>query len=147
MQRLTYNGDCAATTDSVVIALDESLEPQKPHRQVWFCGAASINVLGTEFTLLTRRNAVTIKEQPFVAQLRPRKDLFPAHLDLDSRSNHQVLAWFVIDRADLLKPAVVDMLAGMLNPSDPFELRDSPRAPAPKLTVPSQHDDLPHIDL
>lgn len=90
------------------LELNETLPPQEPHRQVWFRGGASIAADGAEFTLLTRRNAVTVREQPFAEGLQPQTDLLPKQLNLDSLSNHEVLAWLVFERADLLKPAVQD---------------------------------------
>ena len=90
------------------LALDETLAPQEPHRRLWFCGAVSLDVDGTEVTLLTRRNSVGIKEQPFVSEVPIREDLLSTHIDLQSLSRHALLAWLVIDRSKLLKPAVRD---------------------------------------
>lgn len=90
------------------LRLDETLPPQDPHRQVWFRGGASISTPGTEFTLLTQRNVVTIREQPFCADIHPREDLLPTHLDLRSLSGNEPLAWLVFDREEVLKPTVQD---------------------------------------
>jgi len=90
------------------LALDETLAPQEPHRRLWFRGAVSLDVAGTVVTVLTQRNSVGIKEQPFVAEVPVREDLLSTHLDLRSLSRHKLLAWLVIDRSELLKPAVRD---------------------------------------
>jgi len=88
------------------LGVDETLPPQEPHRQIWYRGGASIATSGTEFTLLTQRDAVTIKEQPFRDELQPRTDLLPSTLNLRLLSNHRLLVWLVFDREELLKPAV-----------------------------------------
>lgn len=88
--------------------LDEVLDPQEPHRQIWFRGSIALSVAGTTLTLLTRRSAATVYAQPFTQALKPRKDLLPNYIDIGSLSNHQLLAWLVFDRNDLLKPAVRD---------------------------------------
>lgn len=90
------------------LPLGEPLPPQKPHRRLWFCGAVSLNLDGIEVMFLTQRNSVDIKEQPFVSEIQVRDDLLPAHLDFRYLSRHEVLAWLVIDRSELLKPAVRD---------------------------------------
>jgi len=90
------------------LRIDETLPPQEPHRQIWFQGAVSLDIEGTESVLLTRRNSVTVKEQPFIEHLRIREDLLPTRLDLRSLSNHQILSWVIVDRKDVLKPAVRD---------------------------------------
>lgn len=90
------------------LPLGETLPPQEPHRRLWFRGAVMLDVDGTEITLLTQRNSVGIKEQPFVSTVQVRDDLLPTHLDLRYLSRRDVFAWLVINRSELLKPAVRD---------------------------------------
>lgn len=85
---------------------DRVLPPQPPHRQIWFRGAIDYEVNGQEMTLLTRRNSVAIFEQPFQSDLRPKSDLLPSSLDTNFVSDHDVIAWLVFERDDLLKDAV-----------------------------------------
>jgi len=88
--------------------LGETLSPQKPHRRLWFRGAVSLDLNEDAVTLLTQRNSVGIKEQPFVSAIPIRDDLLPTHLDIHDITGNDLLAWLVIDRSDLLKPAVRD---------------------------------------
>lgn len=90
------------------LPLGEALPPQKPHRRLWFCGALSLDLDGTEVTLLTHRNSVGIKEQPFVSEIQIWDDLLPTHLDFRYLSRYDLLGWLVVDRSKLLKPAVRD---------------------------------------
>lgn len=90
------------------INLEDVLEPQKPHRQIWFRGSIELSTDQGILTLLTRRNSTTVYAQPFKRALKPEKKLLPDTLNLNSLSNHQLLAWLIFDRNELLKRSVQD---------------------------------------
>lgn len=85
------------------VSIDRELEPQEPHRQIWYHGAYDSTIDGTEITFLSQRNSFTVKEQPFARDMQPRSDLIPAALNLDSLSNHELLTWLVFERSAVLK--------------------------------------------
>lgn len=88
------------------LPLGETLPPQEPHRRLWFRGAITIENGDVDVTLLTQLNSIGILEQPFVSTIRIRDDLLPRRVDINNPSKYDLLSWLVIERSDLLKPAV-----------------------------------------